>query len=138
MKRVKMSAWGKVISLILAILILSLPSLAQVIEAKTSEQQNAVADAERQAQLDANQWTFFVLGIVGTTLTLLIVAIMDFKPPQSAILGKSPEYAAAYSDAYSRKIKSIRLNYTIYGCLTGVGAWALLYLALFAAASSAE
>ncbi|MEW6455799.1 MAG: hypothetical protein AB1410_03675 [Acidobacteriota bacterium] len=130
------SVWEKWLSLGLAVLIISLPVMADQIVARTEEQRQAITEAEKQAEMDANKWTFFVLGLIGTAVTLLIVNFIEPKPPQSSLLGKSQEYVAAYTDAYVRKVKNIRLNYTLYGCLTGTATWVIFYALVIAAAVS--
>lgn len=128
MKRISCSVWRKGISLCLAVMIFSLPLLAQVTEARTAEQRQAIAEAEKQAEIDADKWLWFALGFVGNLVTVLIVYVVSFKPPQSALLGKSPEYVAAYTDAYERKLRSIRSNYALYGCCAGSAVAVLAYL----------
>jgi len=119
------------ISLLLSLVIITLPLLAQ-----QAETQNAVTEAEKQAIVDANGTLWLVVGCVGSILAVVIGQVIEPKPPQSALLGKSPEYVAAYTDAYVKKVKKIRLNNSLIGCGISGAAEVLLYVLVIAAATS--
>jgi len=118
------------ISLFLVLSIIALPLLAQ-----QSETQNAVREAELQAKTDANSTLWLFVGCLGGLLAIVIGQLIEPKPPQSALLGKSPEYVAAYTDAYVKKVKSVRMNNSLIGCGIGTAAWVGIYVLLIAAAS---
>lgn len=119
------------ISLFLVLSIIALPLLAQ-----QSETQNAVREAELQAKIDAKGGTWIIIGCLTWAAGLLISQIVEPKPPQSALLGKSPEYAAAYTDAYVRKVKSVRMNNSLIGCGIVSALYVGAYVLLFAAAAA--
>lgn len=123
----------KTFSLFLALTILVIPVLAQVDQTDFSK---ARMQAEIDAKRDANPVVYFIAGCAGSLLGLLIAQVLTPSPPQSALLGKSPEYVAAYTDVYIKKVKSIRTKYSLYGC----GASVVLYggLILIIAASTPE
>lgn len=96
-----------------------------------------VAEAEAAADRE-NGTVWFIGGCLGTVLTLILAQVMDPTPPASALLGKSDEYVAQYTDTYIEEVKSKRTKNAIYGCVTGgvlyVGLWAVVV----AAASSSS
>jgi hypothetical protein len=54
------------------------------------------------------------------------------------LMGKSPEYVAAYTDCYRKKGKSIKTKNALTGCLVGTGVTVAIYAIAIAAASSNE
>jgi len=119
----------KFLSVFLTLLIFSIPVLAQV--AQSEEQRNALIDGEWQADQDTNKLLWFGVGCIGSLVGLAIASLIDPAVPQAPLLGKSPEYVASYSDAYKRKVKSIRTNYGLYGCGASILTYGLFYLILF-------
>ncbi len=95
---------------------------------------DACMQAQSAAKQDANGILWFTLGLliggVATPLAGIIATIVGYNltatPPASALLGKSPEYVAAYTDCYSREVKKLRGNNTLYGCLTATGAYVVV------------
>ena len=79
----------------------------------------AVADARKDAEADINQtrWFFFgcCCGLTGDMAALRAEAEI----PTQRLIGKSPEYVVLYSEEYRRKIKSLRTNYVVRGCVGG-------------------
>jgi len=120
---------GNFIAMLMALLILAVPILAQQAE-------NAALLAQEQARRDVNATTWFIigffLGIVGYALAYLIVP----NPPSSALVGKSPEYVAIYSDAYREEGKRIQTSKALIGCLVNTGIWVALYAFVIAAAAT--
>jgi len=122
-------------SLFLALTILAIPLLAQVDETDLSQ---ARMQAEIDAKRNANAALFFIIGCAGSCLGLLVAQISTPSPPAVALVGKSPEYVAAYTDVYVRKVKSIRTNYSLYGCGANVVGCGLFYALVIAAAASTD
>lgn len=124
---------GKTLSLFLALLIIAVPILAQ-------QTQQEVLRAEQQGEQDAirdhKKMTWFIVGCLALVPGLLIATLIEPRPPQAAILGKSPDYVAAYTDAYVRKTKGLRTNWALYGCGTGALLYVGLWVAVIAAAAS--
>jgi hypothetical protein len=119
----------------LALVIFSLPMLAEI---ALSQVQGAVIEAEAQADRDTSKMLWFAVGCLGNIVGIAIASFIEAKAPQTALLGKSPEYVASYSDAYSRRCKSIRTKYGLYGCGTSIVLYGLLYLVLFVLLVSEE
>lgn len=121
----------KAFSLFLALTILAIPLLAQVDQTDLSQ---ARMQAEIDAKRDAGAAVWFIVGCAGSLLGLLIAQLSSPSPPQAALIGKSPEYVAAYTDVYVRRIKSIRTAYSLYGCGASVVFWGTIILIAAAAA----
>jgi hypothetical protein len=69
-------------------------------------------------------------GIVGVA----VAYVVDAQPPATMLLGKSPEYVAAYTDAYRMTSKSIQTSKAWTGCIVG----AVVYVAAAVLAAVAE
>ena len=100
----------------MALLVFSMPlvTLAQ----QASVQAEAVAAAEADAAADTNKNLWFIIGCFGSLLGLVYANYDVPSAPASRLLGKSPEYVAFYSDAYSLKAKELQTGYAIRGCIT--------------------
>ena len=123
--------------MLMAVLIFSAPFVA--IATQHSVMLEAKAAAEADAEAKTNKFAWFVIGctsgLIGATYGYLFY---EPSPPASALLGKSPEYVAAYTDAYAKKAKDIQGRNAMFGCvLTGLGYVAFLVVALAADAESA-
>lgn len=124
MKR-KISPLGKKsIALSLSLLILTVPVLAQ-----QGQTQKAVEEAQIQAKKDAGTAAWVMLGIV--LIGIPLSQIIQPKPPQEALLGKSPEYVSAYTDAYQQEVKKIRMDNSLIGF--GISAAAVVLYLVFTA-----
>ena len=98
-------------------------------------------DACLQAQMDAERdvtgplWfgAGCLFGILGVGAAYLI------EPSHSAmgLLGKSPEYVAAYTDCYKDKGRSIQTKNAWTGCLIGAATETVIYLIYYLALMAA-
>lgn len=125
-----------VIVSLLSISLLATPLAANVAPAIAAPPQDAnqgCADGERQAQSDINGTTWFAIGCLAGLIGYLI-AMQEPNPPATQLLGKSPEYVAAYTDCYRKEGKSIKTKNAMYGCLANVGL-AIVYVIIVAAAA---
>jgi hypothetical protein len=86
----------------------------------------ACADGQAKAGQDQSRGAWFAIGCLLGGTGLLVALIMEAHPPAVAMLGKSPEYVAAFSDCYRQKAKNIRVGGAMSGCLTA----AAIYTAL--------
>jgi len=123
------SVFTKPIVVLVAFLIFALPVMAEIAQVQAED---AVRAAEEQAVKDTNRTLWFMVGCIGSIVGIAVASVIDSRPPQAALLGKSQEYAAVYTDAYSRKTKSIRTTYGLYGCGAGLVAYGLLWIVYFA------
>jgi len=76
------------------------------------------AEADAAAHLNKLYWftTGFSLPIIGPLLSQRNQRSI----PGARLLGKSPEYVAFYTNAYRIKMKKLRFNWSLVGCLSSV------------------
>ncbi|MEW6685762.1 MAG: hypothetical protein AB1393_06095 [Candidatus Edwardsbacteria bacterium] len=124
-------ARNKIIAVLCAFLMLAMP-----FELLAQEATTACMQAESDAQRDVNGTTWFALGCLFGAVVLVVAMVSEPSPKATMLLGKSPEYIAAYTDCYRHKAKSIKQNNALYGCLLGTGLSVAAYAILIAAAST--
>jgi hypothetical protein len=127
------SLYIKPIALLLILLIFYIPLFVFA-----QDIQQAKLDAERDAAANTSGGLWFVAGCLGGVIGLILSYYLLPNPPQASLLGKSPEYVAAYTDAYKLKAKSIQTKKAWTGCGAAAVAYALCWVILIAAASSSE
>lgn len=96
----------------------------------------ACSDAADQAKRDVSGGTWFMIGCLAGIIGVLI-AQMENNPPAMALLGKSQEYVAAYTDCYRKETKSIKSKNAITGCLVFAGIYAVIF-AIAASSGNAD
>ena len=92
-----------------------------------SVQAEAMNAAQRDAVTRTNQNMWRVFGCFGGLFAVAGGYLYEPAPPASALLGKSPEYVAFYTDAYTSKAKNIQTRGAIEGCVAGTCVTAALY-----------
>ncbi len=98
----------------------------------TNEKQvrlQAVADAQRDAQLVVNKLTWQLTGCVGNIIGLGVALIYEPRIPADRLMGKSPEYVEYYANEFRRETKGLQVYHAATGCSAfSVGAflWWLL------------
>ena len=93
----------QILSLVMAILIFSMPFVAL---AQQNLQAEAMIAAERDARNDVNTGLWFLGGCLGGVIGLVVAYAVEPSPPATRLLGKSPEYVAFYTDAYTETAKN--------------------------------
>jgi hypothetical protein len=117
----------KSLSLLIAFTLVMLPAVI-------SAQDNGDGDIEEkqenpciQAYLDAERETRDILWLgAGCLLGCLGIGaayLIEPSPSTMNLLGKSPEYVAAYTDCYTNKGRSIQTNKALIGCIVGTLLW---------------
>ena len=86
---------------------------AQTTEPTQSEQAQAIQDAKRDAEVHTNKAAWFLFGCTG--VGLLFPYFYESSPPASALLGKSPEYVAYYTDTYKLETRDIQFRQAVTG-----------------------
>ena len=100
---------------------------------QNSVQAEAITAAKQDANKDVNKPCWFGVGCILTGLFFLqdpfgyivppsgIIGTYFYRPapPPSRLIGKSPEYVAAYTSAYQLKRGSIQAQWASAGCLGG-------------------
>ncbi len=97
----------------------------------------AMADAQRDAQIETNDFIWFVGGAC-YGLGILLAYALEPSPPAIRLLGKSPEYVAVYSDSYRRTLKGERARMAWVGCGALAGVYLLYFVIFFSAMSQSS
>ena len=100
------------------------------------EQRQAVVDAQEDAKTDTNKLIWFIAGLIGNFIGILIAYIYQPEPRASQFLEKPEEYTAFYKDAYKVKVRSIQLTYASIGFAILVAGWLIVNLVIFAIIAS--
>lgn len=123
---------GKALSLFLSLLILAVPIVAQ-----ENWQQETIAKAKKQAGQDAPGFIFGIYGCMAPLIVPLVVGsgwMYKPSPPPTAVVGKSPEYVALFTETYQRHMQKAAAKWAWYGSAVGCLFWvALSVLTVFAA-----
>ena len=111
----------------LAVLI-SLSTAAHGVESTTKEQiySQAIADAQRDAQLAVNQLKWQLTGCVGNFLGVGAAFVYEPPLPANHLIGKSPEYIEYYTNEFRRETQGLQVYHAATGCsvfVTGVFLW---------------
>lgn len=112
----------------LAALVTMTPVLAQaqqdhlrLVQARSDAEQ-ARLDGRRDADAAVNKPLWFAAGCLGGGIVVSIIAsVYEPDPPATKLLGKSPEYIAAYTDTYRAEAKSLQIRWLWYGSGTTLG-----------------
>ena len=112
----KINSMFHVLVILIAVLTFSIPfvTLAQ----QYTLQAEAIAAAQRDATANTDSTFWFIVGCFGNVLGLIYANYATPSPPASRLIGKSPEYVAAYSDAYGMKAKQLQTSLAVRGCIT--------------------
>ena len=108
------------ITLMFAI-VLSIPIYAQV--AQTADAQQAIIDAKRDVETRLNTNVWLIYGCFGGPFGVAYSYFQEPKPPLSALLGKTPEYVAFYTDTYVSLSKDAQMKKAMTGCGIACGAY---------------
>ena len=82
--------------------------------------------AEQDAESDAKKVRWFLIGLFGNIIGILIASIYEPTPPASRLLEKSPEYVAEYTDSYKAKSRSVQLRQSVIGLVIPYGIFIFL------------
>ena len=97
-----------------------------------------VADAQAAAEAEVNMSLWFATGCLLNVFGIISAFSVRPSPPESHLIGKSPEYVEAFTEAYLQKAKSIQREGAIAGCLAGtLLSCGIIILVLKAAADKA-
>lgn len=88
------------------------------VESTTKEQvrSQAVADAQRDAELVVNKITWQLTGCFGNIFGIGIALIYEPRIPADRLIGKSPEYVEYYANEFRRETKGIQVYHAATGC----------------------
>ncbi len=105
------------------IVLLIFSTTAHGVESTTKEQVRlqAVADAQRDAELAVNKTTWQLTGCVGNIFGMGVALIYEPRIPTDRLMGKSPEYVEYYANEFRRETKGLQ----VYHAATGCGAFSI-------------
>ena len=102
------------IAVIMSLMVFAVPILAQqsdLVAGRMAGEQSA------RASTNGNLW--LAAGCLAGIIGVVIAYVIEPNPPATALLGKSPEYVAAYTDGYKMAAKRIQTSKAWTGCLIG-------------------
>lgn len=99
--------------------------------------QQPCQEAKAAAEDDVNGTLWAVGGCLATIAALGAATFLKPEPPSSALMGKSDQYVAEYTDCYQEAGVSKRQKYALYGCIGGGLGYAAIWAVAIAASSNA-
>jgi len=115
---------------------MSLIVFATPILAQQGEIMKGRMDGEQAARSNVNGTLWLAVGCVGCVVGLAMAYIYEPNPSATLLLGKSPEYVAAYTDGYKSAAKSVQTNRAWIGCVVNGLAWIAYFVLVTAAADT--
>lgn len=103
----------KVLSTLILFSLLASPTLIIAQESAGDACLQAQVDAER----DVNGTLWLALGCVLPILGLVAAFLVEPSPSATALLGKSADYVAVYTDCYQDKAQDIQVHKALIGLL---------------------
>lgn len=110
-----------IVAIVMSLLVFVTPIFAQ-----SGEIMKGRIDGEQSARSNVNGTLWLAIGCLGGLLGIAVAYIYEPSPSATMLLGKSPEYVAAYTDSYKMTAKKIQTNKAWTGCIAGT----LLYVVL--------
>ena len=98
--------------------------------------QEPCPEAKAAAENDVNGTLWFLGGCLGGIIGLGAAYIIEPDPPSQALVGKSDQYVAEYTDCYKNAAGDTQQTQALYGCLASVAAYGAFYAILAATAAS--
>ncbi|TET47142.1 hypothetical protein E3J62_02345 [candidate division TA06 bacterium] len=102
-------------------------------ELKGQELADIRAKAQADADAEVSKGVWFMIGFLSCVGVLIAYAVTP-SPPQARLIGKSPEYVAAYTDAFASKAKNVQTLWAAGGCLVSTVLYLGCYFIVLAAA----
>ncbi len=78
----------------------------------------AIHDAERDAAAHLNKLLWFTTGVSLPVIGIFLSQRNQRSIPGARLIGKSSEYVAFYTNTYRIKMKKLRFNWSLLGCLS--------------------
>jgi hypothetical protein len=129
------SSLRPLIAIALTVAVLVYPATALA-----SEDEGTAAEGALAGQMDGKANTNGVLwlgaGCLFELVGLAAAYLYTPNPPAMRLLGKSPEYVAAYTDAYGEGAKNVQTSNAWIGCIASTLVTAGFYVLLLGASSS--
>ena len=101
-----------VIAAVVSFMVFAVPVLAQMDDITAGR----VAGAQA-ARASTNGTLWLAIGCIGGLIGVVVAYVVEPQPSATMLLGKSPEYVAAYTDAYRATGKSVQTSKAWTGCI---------------------
>jgi len=95
-------------------------------ESVRSDSLLAVAHAQAAAEREVSKLTWFGVGCAVNVAGFAIATLTTSPPPESHLMGRSPEYVEAFTTAYKEKSRNIQMVYAGWGCAASTGGCCVL------------
>ena len=135
--KIKLKIPLKILALLMAVLMFSMPFVT-LAQQNYSLQLEAKADADADADARTNKIVWFLFGCAGGVLAVAGTYLYEPSLPAGPLLGKSPEYVAFYTDAYTEKAKALQVRGAMTGCVVSTLVWAAVVIAAIVAAEESS
>ena len=119
----KINSMFRVLILFTTVMIFSLPLVART---QDSVHEKAIFDGTQAAESVFNERLWYLTGCFFSFGGYLFAQTYYAPVPTVALLGRSPEYVAIYTDVYRAKSKGLRSEAALTGCIHGAVAQACL------------
>jgi len=104
--------------------------------ARAAEDADACTAAQTAAKANTSGGLWFVAGCLGGVIGLICSYAIVPNPPATALLGKSPEYVAKYTDCYREAAKGVQSRMAWTGCGIAAVGYVIYIIVVVAAVSS--
>ena len=140
---IKGSCICRLLSVVICVTLVGTPLVVQaqdiVDEAQVVQHEgDPCVTAHRDATMHINKGTWFLIGCLAGLVGWIIAYAIEPNPPAAALVGKSPQYVATYTDCYKSKGKSLQSGAALTGCLIGTAVSVLLWVVVLAAEDDSE
>jgi len=109
------------------VLLVAMLLITPVLVNASDSASSAIVAADRDARANTSGGLWFAAGCLFGPLGVGAAYIMEPSPKASSLLGKSPEYVAAYTEEYKSVGKSIQTKNALTGCVVGAVVEAVVY-----------
>lgn len=109
------------VAIVTSFMIFTMPILAQVDEFTAGRM---AGEQAARAAVNGSMW--LAIGCLGNVLGLIVSYVYQPNLPATQLLGKSPEYVAAYTDAYKISAKKSQVSKAWIGCIFSTITYAAL------------
>ncbi len=115
------------IVILLAVVLLVTPILMNADDSTSS----AIIAADRDAKANTSGALWFGAGCLFGLLGVGAAYIIEPSPSAQVLLGKSPEYVAAYTSEYKSVGRSIQTKNALTGCVVGAVVESIVYVVYY-------
>ena len=103
-----------VVAVVMSFMVLAVPTMAQIDDITAGR-----LAGSQEARANTNGTLWLAIGCIGGLVGVVVAYVVEPQPSATMLLGKSPEYVAAYTDAYRVTGKSVQTGKAWTGCIIG-------------------